>query len=169
MSKRFLEALILYCFTVVSFFNLIDLPALANDAASDISTILKEIEDKDAKIRQEALWKLYKINPDKLSPNDRNKAIAGCKKLLKDPEKSIRYNAAENKLDWAKYIHKEAVPVLIEGLKEKDGSEETYLYQLKNMLMYKDKEFVSDISFEAASAGAVPIIIELMKSRSGDF
>ena len=119
MSGHFSESVIVYCFMAGLFFNFAGVPVFAADVETTISAILIEMKDKDTNVRREAIWKIVRTDLTKQPVNSRDEAIAGLKNLLKDPEKSVRYQAADV-LAGLDHPCKEAIPVLIEALEEDD-------------------------------------------------
>lgn len=153
MSGHFIKFIIACCFMASLSINFIKEPVLAADTESSISAILVEMKDRDAKIRKEAIGKLAQINLDEQPVNTRDEAIEGLKNLLKDPEKSVRYEAAYQ-LPTTNPLCQESVPVLTDAFKE--GGKYAMIYMTALGRCGRDAE------------SAVPAIIEAMKKPSAD-
>jgi hypothetical protein len=153
MTNHFIKTVFLYSLSIILLLGSIVQPIFAGAGETDMPAILRKLENKDAKIRENAMWKLAEIDFNKLPDPNRDEAVAGLKKLLNDPVKSIRYYTAGN-LQWMKYTRQEGVSVLIDALKEKDGLDGGFIYALGQ--------------FGPDAADAVPAIIEAMKRRPED-
>ncbi|MBU2573547.1 MAG: hypothetical protein KKH28_05665 [Elusimicrobia bacterium] len=153
MSNHLLKVPVLCCFLVGLFMGFTERPAFAAAEETNMSAILRDMENKDAKIRENAIINFYSIDLNKQPNNKRDEALTGLKRLLKDPEKAVRYEAA-SVIASINSSCTEAVPVLIEALEEKNKSEGRYIQELGR--------------FGPAAASAVPVIIEAMKRRPGD-
>lgn len=135
-------------FSLFSILGLVVVPAsgLASHWGTRATILLKSLENENATVREDTVRSLWDIG-DKLEGEKRNEAISSLRHLLHDKEKGVRYSAAVGLIKIDPTI-KEAVPVLIEAVKDKG------IYQLAAV------SALGNMGSEARDA--VPVLIAAM-------